>query len=261
MTEKFVACNPVMSRTIEIRTDQTLNQLHRAIFQAFGRWDDCHLSEFNLGRGVRDKAGDRYLNQFIYDDPEDFNEEGRLPGSMARTRLGKLHLQVGQVFWYWYDFGDNWEHRITVVAIGEAEPGARYPRVITETGESPPQYLPQEGYDWEADDLVAEDDGAALPHVPWAGMAQLPEVDDVETGVRELPDGTPVEWRHEILSEQEASVVMERAAARTFLVTTVRELPGGKAGLSTYLVPGAWLNACVRELGRGSETVLAIEAV
>jgi len=54
MTEEFAKANPVISRTIEIRADQTLNQLHRAIFEAFDRWDDCHLSEFHLGQRPRD---------------------------------------------------------------------------------------------------------------------------------------------------------------------------------------------------------------
>ena len=130
MTDDFVARNPVISRTIEIRADQTLNQLHRTIFQAFDRWDDCHLSEFNMGSGVHDRGGDRYVLQFIYDDPDEvaFYEEQVPTGSMERTRVGKLDLRSGQGFWYWYDYGDNWVHRITVVAIGEAEPKVKYPR-------------------------------------------------------------------------------------------------------------------------------------
>lgn len=37
MTEAFVEANPVISRTIEIRGLQTLEQLHRAISNAFDR--------------------------------------------------------------------------------------------------------------------------------------------------------------------------------------------------------------------------------
>jgi hypothetical protein len=57
MTEAFAKANPVISRTIEIRADQTLNQLHRAIFETFDRWDDCHLCEFHLGREPRHRYG------------------------------------------------------------------------------------------------------------------------------------------------------------------------------------------------------------
>ena len=48
MTEAFMKQNPVVARTIQIRSDQTLAQLHRAIFKAFGR-SDPHLYEFRFG--------------------------------------------------------------------------------------------------------------------------------------------------------------------------------------------------------------------
>lgn len=149
MTEEFVAANPVVSRTIQIRSDQTLNQLHQAIFDAFDRWDDCHLCEFNLGTGVFDKGGARYVLPFVFDDPLEYDDDEPLAGSLTKTRLGSLGLQAGQVFWYWYDFGDNWQHRITVLAVGDVEPGTKYPRVVAETGASPPQYAPWDEEEWE----------------------------------------------------------------------------------------------------------------
>ncbi len=39
VTEKFAKRNPVISRTIKIRGDQTLEDLHHATFGAFGRWN------------------------------------------------------------------------------------------------------------------------------------------------------------------------------------------------------------------------------
>ena len=42
LADEFVAQNPVVSRTIDIRADQTLAELHGAIFQAFDR-DEQHL--------------------------------------------------------------------------------------------------------------------------------------------------------------------------------------------------------------------------
>ena len=50
ITEKFAKKNPVISRTIQIRGDQTLEDLHHAIFDAFGRWEE-HLYEFQFGKG------------------------------------------------------------------------------------------------------------------------------------------------------------------------------------------------------------------
>ena len=48
MTKKFSRKNPVISRTIRIRGDQTLAQLHQAIFDAFDRFDE-HMYEFQIG--------------------------------------------------------------------------------------------------------------------------------------------------------------------------------------------------------------------
>ena len=151
MTEDFVRQTPVVSRTIEIRADQTLNQLHRAIFEAFDRWDDCHLHEFQFGNGPRDRTGARYVLPFIFDDPYEFDEEPAT-GSVTRTRIGGLELRVGQAFWYWYDFGDNWRHKIDVLAIGEVEPKVKYPRVVARVGESAPQYPPMDEEGWEDGD-------------------------------------------------------------------------------------------------------------
>jgi hypothetical protein len=45
----------VISRTIQIRGDQTLERLHRAIFKAFDRFDQ-HLYEFILSGGENGKT-------------------------------------------------------------------------------------------------------------------------------------------------------------------------------------------------------------
>jgi hypothetical protein len=45
---KFVKKNPIISRTPEIREDQSFAQLHKIIFKAFDRFDE-HLCEFQVG--------------------------------------------------------------------------------------------------------------------------------------------------------------------------------------------------------------------
>ena len=47
-----------ISRTIQMRGDQTLQALHRAIFKAFDREEE-HLHEFNFGTGPYDRNGPR----------------------------------------------------------------------------------------------------------------------------------------------------------------------------------------------------------
>ena len=155
VTDTFVERNPTVSRTIQVRGDQTLAQLHRAIFRAFGFWDDCHLYEFQFGEGPYDCSGGRYVVPSPVEFP--FDVEPPPTGTVDKTRLCTLGLEVGRSFGYWYDFGDCWCFKLDIVAVGEAEPKRRYPRVIARTGESPPQYLePDEGDDDEDEaDLAA----------------------------------------------------------------------------------------------------------
>src|SRR3954466_3355001 len=60
ITEKFAKKNPVVSRTIQMRGDQTLQDLHHAIFDAFDREDE-HMYEFQFGKGPMDPEGRRYV--------------------------------------------------------------------------------------------------------------------------------------------------------------------------------------------------------
>jgi hypothetical protein len=249
MADDFVARNPVISRTIEIRADQTLNQLHRAIFQALDRWDDCHLSQFNLGAGIMDGSGDRYVLPFIFAEPERY-EETSAAGSMTETRIGGLGLQVGRVFWYEYDYGDDWQHSIEVIAIGEAEPKVKYPRVAARIGESPPQYRE---WDEDGEDETSED---WLDEVLEHGAAVLA----MESGIIPIDADRFVAWIRRRISERTASLAGDRAAVRHYHVTTLRRLPDGTGELTIYIVPGAyldpWLNAVV---GDDGETVLSVE--
>jgi hypothetical protein len=43
-----------------MRGDQTLADLHHALFDAFGRWEE-HLYEFQFGKGPMDRQGPRYV--------------------------------------------------------------------------------------------------------------------------------------------------------------------------------------------------------
>jgi Domain of unknown function (DUF6398)/Plasmid pRiA4b ORF-3-like protein len=60
VTEKLIKKNPLMSRTIAIKGDQTLADLHRIIFQAFDREEE-HMYEFQVGgAGPNDPQAQRY---------------------------------------------------------------------------------------------------------------------------------------------------------------------------------------------------------
>ncbi|QDV37694.1 plasmid pRiA4b ORF-3 family protein [Tautonia plasticadhaerens] len=104
ITEKFAKKNPVVSRTIQIRGDQTLEDLHRAIFDAFDRWDE-HMYEFQFGEGPMDPEARRYVLPSAFE--MDMGEENPPAGRVDQTTIDSLGLEVGRSFGYWFDFGDG----------------------------------------------------------------------------------------------------------------------------------------------------------
>lgn len=125
----------VISRTIQIRGDQTLEDLHNAIFNAFDR-DDPHLYEFNLGAGPDDRSA-IYSLRLSVEVPE-FDEV--MAGDVRTTTIEPLGLEVDRTFGYHFDFGDDWMHEINVTAVEDSPGKGRYPKVIAREGKSPPQY-------------------------------------------------------------------------------------------------------------------------
>jgi hypothetical protein len=132
VTRAFVKKNKVVSRTIEIRGDQTLAELHRALFEAHDRREE-HLYQFQFGKRPFDAAGLTYGPPA----PDDCDDD---EGDASQTTLDSLGLKDGRVFGYWFDFGDDWYHQVVVNDIVEADPDGSYPRVTAGTGASPPQH-------------------------------------------------------------------------------------------------------------------------
>jgi len=144
VTEKFAKKNPVISRTIQIQGDQTLFQLHDAIFDAFNREDE-HMYQFSFGKGPYDKNAKRYVLPMEFDSP--FGDDPLIAGDVTKATIGSLGLKVKQTFGYWFDFGDDWWHRINVVSIKDKAPRGKYPKVTGRKGKSPPQYI-----DWDEEE-------------------------------------------------------------------------------------------------------------
>jgi hypothetical protein len=130
ISKKFA--NKQVSRVIEIRGDQTLQQLHDAIFKAYDRWDE-HLYEFQFGKRPHDPAGPKYGIPHT-------NERKSNEGDARAIKLDDLHLKPERVFGYWFDFGDDWYHQVQVERVEQAISIVTYPRVIKRVGKSPPQY-------------------------------------------------------------------------------------------------------------------------
>lgn len=138
VSASFVRGNAKVSRTIQIRGDQSLDALHLAIFMAFNRFDE-HMYEFQFGN--RPGAPDNI--SYTCSTPVDAYEGGGVDSPEVggtSTRVGSLGLRAKQIFFYWFDFGDDWWHKIKVVEIQDDFPEGHYPIVTKRVGASPPQY-------------------------------------------------------------------------------------------------------------------------
>lgn len=130
-----------MSRTLAVRSDKTLEDLHRLLQGTF-EWDDDHLYAFwPSGKFWDREPGAGFGRPGFCRDSGDRS---------ARTRLDRLGLEVGQTLAYVFDFGDEWRVRLKLVDVREAA-GAPATAILDSRGAAPPQY----GWDGEDLDEVA----------------------------------------------------------------------------------------------------------
>jgi hypothetical protein len=120
--------SPEIWCTIEIRGDQTLHHLHKAIFKTFERYDE-HLYAFFMGNKPWDAA-----SEYSIPHPESNARNAK------KARIDSLALNPKKKFLYLFDFGDEWWHSVQLLGIRQEEPKGKYPRVIESQGEAPPQY-------------------------------------------------------------------------------------------------------------------------
>lgn len=99
----LVDSEPLIWRRIYIDGRTRLNAFHHILQAAMG-WTDSHLHEFTIRekRYAPPDEGDQLLEVETFDE--------------SKFRLNQL-LQTGDAFEYLYDFGDSWQHQITVESI------------------------------------------------------------------------------------------------------------------------------------------------
>ena len=119
-------------RTISVRDDLTLVDLHYALQSAFG-WDDDHLYSFWLDGTFWGGEDAHYMHPYHATslDP---------PGKSACARLDELALTQGQRLAYEFDFDRGWRVELALREIRAAEGGRAVARCIERVGTAPPQY-------------------------------------------------------------------------------------------------------------------------
>lgn len=122
---ELVGSDPLIWREVEVPTSITLKVLHD-IIQAVMGWFDCHLWEFTIGE-----------RRYGLPPDEDWGTEPRFEA--AKVRLRDVVNSGSTTIHYVYDFGDSWEHRLTVTAIRQGDPDTPYPRYVGGERNTPPE--------------------------------------------------------------------------------------------------------------------------
>lgn len=116
---------PAVWRIVEVPLTTTLRALHEVI-QAAMPFQNYHLYEFRIGE-----------HRYGIPDP-DFGAD--LPIRDAKSiRLSRFLGEGVSSFAYVYDFGDNWQHTVTVEGVAESDPEVTYPHFVDGAGRAPPE--------------------------------------------------------------------------------------------------------------------------
>lgn len=117
---------PPLWRRLELASDLSLDEVHDAVQAAFG-WTDSHLHRFGSGPPFS-RDTEPYLCPFEVEEREQGVPE-------EEVRLDEVLVEAGDRLFYDYDFGDGWEHVITLEAVSPHDASA--PRALCTDGRRP----------------------------------------------------------------------------------------------------------------------------
>ncbi len=127
-------------RRIEIRSDQTLEELHNVIFTAFDRYDE-HLYAFYNTKNPNSVSRDRLHNVPQYTDSSGVGLFSQNIFDASKTFLSSLNLNEKNTLEYLFDFGSECWHILELEKIYELKQvRTKYPNIVEKKGESPDQY-------------------------------------------------------------------------------------------------------------------------
>jgi hypothetical protein len=161
---RLQGARPPIWRRLLVPADATLGDLNFIIQAAMG-WQNCHLHEFVT-------KAHRYADpQFALDDTHDEN----------KVTLQGVAAKVGAKLGFCYDFGDGWEHEITVEKILPRDPKRTYPCCVAGRRAGPPEDC---GGIWGYKDLLEILNDPKHPEhkerMDWTGGPIDPEAFDID---------------------------------------------------------------------------------
>jgi hypothetical protein len=177
-------------RDIEIRSNQTFLDLHKAIKKAFGFIGEemaCfYVSDAEWSKGVEIPLADM-----------GFAEEGAIPPLMHETEIADHVRDTRQRFVYAYDFLHMWMFLVELIHADEPVKGKRYPQVVMSMGTPPHEHsrmdtalMPSEEDDMREEAEEVYDANEDMGHDEEHGE----EHDELGHGDHDFTDGGD-EWR------------------------------------------------------------------
>jgi len=123
-----------VTRKLELKDTQTLDDLHETIIYKSFRWDDPHLYSFFMDNKSCSKNRD--MEYSCDTEPDLFDEERK----SSHTPLKALNLKQDQKFLFLFDCGDDHRFEITVEGFSNIKKRTRHPVILEEKGKAPNQY-------------------------------------------------------------------------------------------------------------------------
>ena len=172
LTVTLLEIEPLIWRTLQVPSAISLRQLHNALQAAMG-WTNSHLHEFTAnGRSFgRTEPRAEPMPHVLSD---------------RSATLADIAADVGTSFNYNYDFGDDWNHQVTVDAVIPAGAAAHVVICLDGDRACPPEDCGgPHGYARLLEALADPDDEEHEEMQAWAGRL-TPEIFDLAAANRRL---------------------------------------------------------------------------
>ncbi len=169
---------PAIYRTVQIPDSANFFLLHKTIQDAMG-WFDCHLFQFFKDRGTPISIPDR---QNDWEEVKD----------ARKIKLRDYFTEVKKSITYEYDFGDGWEHTVTLDKISDNDKKVNYPVCIKGKRNCPPEDC---GGPWRYENFLAAIADKKHPEhketLYWVGGEFDPEAFEID-GINEVLNGIKI---------------------------------------------------------------------
>ena len=122
---RLISIEPPIWRRITVSDQITLAALHHVLQVVMG-WENYHLHQFIVGENHYGELDPEF------DDDLDIQED-------RRVTLREIAREKEASFVYEYDFGDSWQHQVTVVGIRPRTENSLAPRCFEGRRACPPE--------------------------------------------------------------------------------------------------------------------------